>query len=59
MKYIKTKKISTFKALDDFQGLGRENANALEAGKEVELEDPPKHLVKGGYIKKAEIKNAK
>jgi len=58
MKYIITKKISTFKALNNFQGLGRDNAKALEAGKAVELKNPPKHLVKGGYIK-TENKNAK
>ena len=53
MKYKMSKKISSFSALNDFQGLGREVAMELEAGKEIEIKDPPKHLIDGGYLLEA------
>ena len=49
-KYKMSKKIQSFSALDDWQGLGKEKAEELEEGKAVELKNPPKHLVAGGYI---------
>tara|TARA_Y100000310_G_C20067049_1_gene527614 strand:- start:180 stop:359 length:180 start_codon:yes stop_codon:yes gene_type:complete len=49
-KYKMSKKIQSFSALDDWQGLGKEKAEELEEGKVVELKNPPKHLVDGGYI---------
>ena len=48
-----SKKINSFSAINDFQGLGKEVAMKLEAGKEIELKSPPKHLVDGGYLIKA------
>ena len=49
MKYVLSK-ITSISALDDWQGLGKENAESLEKGNSVELADPPKHLVDGGYL---------
>ena len=33
--------------------LGKEVAMELEAGKEIEIKDPPKHLIDGGYLLEA------
>ena len=52
MKYI-INKITSFSALEDWQGLGKENAERLEKGEAVELDNPPKKLVDGGYLKMA------
>lgn len=54
MKY-KINKIKSFSALENWQGLGKENAEKLEKGETVELSDPPKKLVEGGYLKKASM----
>ena len=59
MKYKIGKNIKTFSALEDWQGLGKENAEALESGKQIELKNAPKHLVKGGYIVEAKSKENK
>tara|TARA_R110000744_G_scaffold34839_1_gene80948 strand:- start:3549 stop:3728 length:180 start_codon:yes stop_codon:yes gene_type:complete len=59
MKYVMSKKIKTFSAVNDWQGLGEKNAKILEAGKIVELKNPPKHLITGRYIVEAENKGAK
>ena len=53
MKYKMSKKMRSFSALNDFHGLGREVAIELEAGKEIEIKDPPKHLIDGGYLLEA------
>jgi len=53
MKYKMSKKMSSISALNDFQGLGKEVAMELEAGKEIEIKDPPKHLIDGGYLLEA------
>ena len=45
--------------MNDFQGLGKENADKLEKGKSVELKNPPKHLIDGGWIAPAEKKENK
>ena len=50
MKYV-INKITSFSALENWQGLGKENAERLEKGEAVELKDPPKKLVDGGYLK--------
>ena len=51
MKYkINTKKIKSFKSLDDYQGLGEKIAKELQSGKAVEIKKPPKHLIEGDYI---------
>tara|TARA_X000001382_G_scaffold4670_2_gene4210 strand:+ start:9887 stop:10063 length:177 start_codon:yes stop_codon:yes gene_type:complete len=50
MKYIISKKINSFSAINDWQGLGKKIAEELESGKVVEIKNPPKHLVEGGYI---------
>ena len=50
MKYM-INKITSFSALENWQGLGKENAERLEKGEAVELKDPPKKLVDGGYLK--------
>ena len=52
MKYI-INKITSFSALENWQGLGKEVAEKLENGESVELKDPPKKLVDGGYLKEA------
>ena len=56
MKY-KINKITSFSALENLQGLGKETAEKLEKGGEVELKDPPKKLVDGGYLKKVSKPN--
>ena len=50
MKYV-INKITSFSALENWQGLGKEVAEKLENGEAVELQDPPKKLVDGGYLK--------
>ena len=57
MKYIIGKNIQSFSAVNDWQGLGQKNAEALEKGEAVEINKPPKHLVEGNYI--VEAKNKK
>tara|TARA_R100000458_G_C8148685_1_gene157132 strand:+ start:386 stop:568 length:183 start_codon:yes stop_codon:yes gene_type:complete len=52
MKYV-INKIKSFSALENWQGLGQDNAERLEKGEAVELKDPPKKLVDGGYLKEA------
>ena len=52
MKY-KINKITSFSAMENWQGLGKENAKRLEKGEAVKLENPPKKLVDGGYLKQA------
>lgn len=54
MKY-KINKIKSFSAINDWHGLGKDNAKKLEKGEEVELIDPPKNLVDGGYLKEVSI----
>ena len=49
MKYI-LKKITSISALNDWQGLGKEVAETLEKGESVEIKDPPKALLDGGYL---------
>ena len=50
MKYKINKKIQSFSAINDWQGLGKEIAEKLENGELVEIKVPPKHLVERGYI---------
>ena len=57
MKYKMSKKIQSFSAMDDWQGLGKEVAEKLEDCNAVEIKNPPKHLVEGGYIIKQEKGN--
>tara|TARA_B100002019_G_C20979761_1_gene455215 strand:- start:17 stop:190 length:174 start_codon:yes stop_codon:yes gene_type:complete len=57
MKYIKTDKFYELNAMNNFQGLGQENLEALERGEEVELEQAPEHLISGKYIE--EVKGKK
>ena len=52
MNYV-INKITSFSALENWQGLGKEVAEKLENGEAVELKDPPKKLVDGGYLKEA------
>jgi len=56
MKY-KINKITSFSAIDNWHGLGKEAAEKLKKGGEVELKDPPKKLVDGGYLKKVSKPN--
>jgi hypothetical protein len=49
MKYI-LDKITSISALDDWLGLGQEVAERLEKGEAVEIKNPPKQLVEGGYL---------
>ena len=55
MKY-KLDKIKSISAINDWHGLGKDNAKMLAAGKEVELKEPPKSLVDGGYLVEAKSK---
>jgi|TARA_B100002052_G_C15864173_1_gene591532 hypothetical protein len=50
MKY-KINKITSFSALENWQGLGKEVAEKLENGEAVEIDSPPKKLLDGGYLK--------
>ncbi len=52
-------KLKSFSAINDFQGLGVENAKKLENGESVELKNPPKALVDGGWIEPASTKEKK
>jgi hypothetical protein len=49
MKYV-LNKITSISAINDWQGLGKEVAEKLESGEAVEIKDPPKTLVDGGYL---------
>ena len=49
MKYV-LKKITSISAINDWQGLGKEVAEKLEKGESVEIKDPPKALLDGGYL---------
>ena len=49
MKY-KLNGITSVNSLNDWQGLGKDKAELLNKGNAVELTDPPKHLVDGGYL---------
>lgn len=59
MKYKMSDKIKGFSAINDFHGLGAENAKKLENGESVELKNPPKMLVDGGWIEPASTKEKK
>ena len=60
MQYKMNKKIiKSFNALNDYQGLGKDVADKLKAGEAVEIKNPPKHLIKGGYIIEAKSKGVK
>tara|TARA_R100000458_G_C8189911_1_gene183950 strand:+ start:220 stop:399 length:180 start_codon:yes stop_codon:yes gene_type:complete len=59
MKYKMSKKLKSFSAINDYHGLGKENANKLEAGESVELKNPPKALVDGGWLEPASNKEKK
>ena len=48
-KYV-LNKITSISALNDWQGLGKEEAEKLENGESVEIEDAPKTLLDGGYL---------
>lgn len=50
MKYIIGKNIKSFNSINDYHGLGKEVAKALAEGKEVDIKNPPKELLDGGYI---------
>ncbi len=54
-----SKKLKSFSAINDYHGLGKENADKLEAGESVELKNPPKALVDGGWIEPATDKEKK
>ena len=49
MNYI-LNKITSISALNDWQGLGKDVAEKLESGESVEIKDPPKSLLSGGYL---------
>ena len=55
MKYVKGKNFHEIDAMNNYEGLGQENFQALERGESVDLKEPPKELVKGGYIKQTAI----
>ena len=53
MRYKPTKKFATLSRFGHNQGLDREDYDAFQDGKTVELKSPPERLVKDGYIEKA------
>ena len=55
MKY-KLNKIESISAINDWHGLGEDNAKKLVAGEEVELEIPPQSFLDGGYLVQAKSK---
>ena len=59
MKYKMSKKLTSFSAINDFHGLGADNAKKLENGESVELKTPPKKLVDGGWLEPASTKEKK
>lgn len=59
MKYKMSKKLTAFSAINDFHGLGKDNAEKLEAGESVELKTPPKRLVDEGWLEPATSKESK
>lgn len=59
MKYKMSKKLTSFSAINDFHGLGKDNAKKLEAGESVELKTPPKRLVDEGWLEPATSKESK
>ena len=58
MKYS-LKKITSISAINDWHGLGREVAKKLENGDAVEIKDPPKILLDGGYLIESKNKGDK
>ena len=52
MNYV-INKITSFSALENWQGLGKEVAKKLQNGEAVEIDSPPKKLLDGGYLKEA------
>ena len=58
MKF-KLAKINSISAIDDFQGLGSKAAAKLVQGEAVEIKNPPKHLIDGGYLVEYKKKGAK
>ncbi len=58
MKYV-LKKITSISALNDWHGLGKVVAERLESGEAVEIQDPPKTLLDGGYLIESKKKGDK
>ena len=56
MIYTSTEKFAELDTMGNYQGLGKEIFQKLEAGKSVDC-DPPDWLVKDGYIKKSSQSN--
>lgn len=52
-------KLTGFSAINDYHGLGAVNAKKLRDGESVELKNPPKALVDGGWIEPASTKEKK
>ena len=52
MKYKATKKFNELTAMNNYEGLGLENFQALERGEEVELKEQPQALLDGKFIEK-------
>ena len=52
MKYKATKKFNELTAMNNYEGLGLENFQALERGAEVELKEQPQALLDGKFIEK-------
>jgi len=59
MKYKMSDKLTGFSAINDYHGLGAENAKKLKNGESVELKTPPKKLVEGGWLKPSSTKEKK
>lgn len=49
MKYVKEKNFHEITAMNNYEGLGQENFQALERGENVDIKEPSK-AVKGGFI---------
>jgi len=55
-KYKSTQKFHDLGIENSYQGLPTHLYYDLRMGKEVELTDPPKHLIEGKYIEKVGVK---
>jgi len=52
MKYTATEKFKTLGIENSYQGLRTEDYFDFLYGKQVEIDNPPKHLIEGKFIEK-------
>ena len=59
MKYKKSEKIKEFSGVNNYHQLGENNAKKLNSGESIELKNPPKALIDGGWLEPSKAKEAK